>query len=381
MKRLVKKSKGHAKGTPTAVLISVGVHVALLAVAGGLVVFTAIKTADKKFVPPPPIDRPKMDLKKPVVKVKQTSKPRTAQRIVSKSVASMPDIALPDVSGMGSGLSGGGIGYELLPDVSTISMFGGSKSSSVGNDFEGTFYVLNRSRDGTFLGYSNQDSEYERGLIAKFIENDWSPYVFAPYYRSGKKLFATHFTVPLTPSSYGPRAFGVPFDSKNPVPMWVAHYKGKISSKKGGTYRFWGASDEILLVRLRDKLVLNACLPEWVRDITPDWDPDAEQNLKYPLMANLTGYSAIGHWFTLEPGEVVEMEVLIGDMHVVHFGCYLMIEDKAESPYYPRRRLDDMPILPAFRTAEMPEAVKTKIKYEMFREEMDLEGGEVFNVY
>ena len=102
--------------------------------------------------------------------------------------------------------------------------------------------------------------------------------------------------------------------------------------------------------------------------------------MQYPLMANL-GFASVGHWFTLGPGEVVEMEVLIGDFNAPHFGVYLMIEDKAEQPYYSHRKMDGMPILPAFRTAEMSQAIKDEIKYEMFNEEMDLDGGELFNVY
>ncbi|NNJ71427.1 MAG: hypothetical protein HKP10_09115, partial [Kiritimatiellales bacterium] len=81
MKRESRKRKGLVKGAPTAVILTAAIHLALLAVAGGLVVFTAIKKAEKKFVPPPPVDRPKMDLKKPRVKTKKASKPRATQRI------------------------------------------------------------------------------------------------------------------------------------------------------------------------------------------------------------------------------------------------------------------------------------------------------------
>jgi hypothetical protein len=377
MKRFFEKTRGLIKGVPSAVLLSALVHIALLLVAGGLVVFSVVKKQEKTFVPPPPVNRPKMDLKKPQVKVKKTAAPPAARHIVSKSVQVMSDVQLPDVSGIsGSGLGSGLSGFDLIPDVAQMSLFGGEKSTSVGNDFEGTFYILNRTRDGKDLGY---DQPLCRTKVTAFIEGDWSPNVFAPYYRSPKKLYATQFVVPLTPAMYGPRAFGVDFDSGTSYPEWVALYKGKIASKKGGQYRFWGAADEILFIRINGTLVLSGCWWDWQRELY-DWGPDAEEHLKYPLMAN-QGYASVGHWFTLQPGEPVEMEILFGDLQSPHFGIYLMIEDKAESAYYSRRKMDDFPILPAFRTAEMSEAIKDQIKYEMFTEEMDLDGGELFNVY
>ena len=51
----------------------------------------------------------------------------------------MPDIQLPDVSGVGTGMGKGVDGYELMPDMASLSIFGGSKSLATGNEFEGTF--------------------------------------------------------------------------------------------------------------------------------------------------------------------------------------------------------------------------------------------------
>jgi hypothetical protein len=380
MKRLIAKTKGLIKGAPVAVLFSIAFHAILITVAAGYVITAAIKKAPPEFTPPPPVNTKTIPLKKPTVKTTKSKPSEGSTKIVSKSKLANMNFQLPEISGtgktgFGEGLGGGPGGYNLLPDVSGT-LFGGEKSAAVGNDFVGTFYVLNRTRDGKDLGYDRPLCETK---VTKFIENDWSVNVFAPYYRSPKKLYATQFVVPLTPAMYGPEAFGVDFKSGTSYPEWVAHYKGKISSKKGGQYRFWGDADEILFVRINGKLVLNGSWHDWQKNLF-DWQPDAKEHLKYALMAHL-GYASVGHWFTLEPGEVVEMEVLFGDLQSPHFGVYLMIEDQAEAPYYSRRKMDGMPILPAFRTAEMSEAIKDQIKYEMFPEEMDLDGGEIFNVY
>jgi len=110
MKNFSNKSGKTVKGIPSAVLLSIVIHAALFLLAGMLVVFTVVKKEEQKFEPPKAVERPKMRLKKPKVKVKKTSKPKPTQRIVAKvNRANMPDIQLPEISGIGQDL-GGGIG-------------------------------------------------------------------------------------------------------------------------------------------------------------------------------------------------------------------------------------------------------------------------------
>ena len=53
------------KGMPSAVILSILIHVGLFLLAGMLVVFTVVKKEEQKFEPPKAIDRPRMKLKKP----------------------------------------------------------------------------------------------------------------------------------------------------------------------------------------------------------------------------------------------------------------------------------------------------------------------------
>ena len=368
-----KDKKGLIKGTPTAVLVSAAIHLVLLLLAGGFVVFTMIEKKEVGFVPPARTERPKMKLKRVRVKMKKAVTPRTTRRISVKSGPTMPDVQLPDVSGMGSGLSGGVGGYELVPDVSSMSFFGGTRSVSVGNDFEGTFYALNMDRHGKFEEMPDQ-TYFD--TVTRFIESDWSPYVFAPYYRAPKKLYTTQFAIPNTDSGLGPSSFGLGWDTLFDPYRWLVHYKGNIKSKKGGRYRFWSAADDILFVRVNGELVLNGTWGEFQRDVY-DWDPQSEEHLKYP-MSHIE--ASVGNWFELQPDEVIEMELLFGEVVGGQTACMLLIEDKEESPYYSRRE-DGMPILPIFRTAEMSERIKTEIMYKIPVDEADLEGGEIFNVH
>ena len=96
------------KGAPSGLLISLAFHGGLFFIAGLFVVFTVVNRPEPEFVPPPPLERPRMKLKKPKVKVQKSSQPRPSSRIVAKvKTRKMPEIQLPDLVGTGEGLLGG----------------------------------------------------------------------------------------------------------------------------------------------------------------------------------------------------------------------------------------------------------------------------------
>ena len=105
MKRLFGKKQKLIKGTSSAVLLSILIHAVLFLLAGLLVVFTVVKVKEPEFEAPKAVERPKMKLRKPKVKIKKSSKPKSTTRIVTRSKrTSMPNIQLPKclVWGMGS---------------------------------------------------------------------------------------------------------------------------------------------------------------------------------------------------------------------------------------------------------------------------------------
>jgi hypothetical protein len=62
MNRIIKKTRGVGKGAPSGFVISLAVHAAAFFMAGLLVVFSVQRKEEKKFVPPKPVERPKMKL-------------------------------------------------------------------------------------------------------------------------------------------------------------------------------------------------------------------------------------------------------------------------------------------------------------------------------
>ncbi len=378
MKKLVNKTKGLIRGTSTAVLLSVAIHAALFFGAGVWVVFRFIDAKEAKFVPQK-IDRPKMKLKKLRVKVKEQSKPRkTTTRITStRKSADLPDIQLPEMTGMGAGLEGAIGGFDMMADLSKMTLMGGGKS--VGNDLEGTFYDLKRARDGVTAIPGMQVAQgavdplpYIHALN-RFLEN-WSPEAFSEYYRSPGKLYATQFMVPPCSSTLAPGKFGINEDIH--AAMWAIHYKGKIAHKTGGRFRFWGQGDDNFFVRLNGKVVLNAS-PYVRRSIhdPDDWQSSSKENQQYPLG---NSRARVGDWFTLEPGVPMGMEALICEGPGGVFAMILLVEE--EGVEYPRNE-QGAPILPIFKTMETPEHLIDEIEYTLIPGQASLEGGPIFSVY
>lgn len=372
MKRILKRTKGLTRGTSSAVLFSIAIHGALLLLAGGMVVFTVIQKQEKKFEPPPPVDRPKMELKKPKVKVKKQAKPKASQRIVSKSVQSMTDIQLPETSGMTEGLSGGIGGFEMMPDPSEVTLLGGGRSVAIGNDFEGTFYSLLLDRTGTRNSVTKNSYDSYVRILRQFFDSGWNPRSLAPYYRWPQKLYTTFIYLPTIAFEHVPRSFGIP--NEVDTSMWIVHYKGKIMSKDGGKFRFWGRGNHVLATKVNG--VETGFLGfRTVGLLISDWRSSADENLKY-----FTGKMAmaVGDWFELEAGVPVEMEVVIGDHNGADTQATLRVQKYGE--YYPPNR-DGGPILPVFKTAEIPEHLKDEIRYLTIDGDQDLDSDLMFNVY
>lgn len=375
MKQFAGKAKGLIKGTPIAVLLSVVFHTLLIVGAGAFVVFKIVDRQEKKFVPPAPVERPKLDLKKPRVKIRKTAKPRSLSRITANSVSrAMPEIQLPDVSSFGAGLSGGLSGFEMMPDLSEMTMFGSKKSMAIGNDLEGTFYALRLDRRGRESGISTYSAYLDE--LRKFVESGWNPNALARYYRAPQKLYATQLMIPPHSSDLGPSQFGMGFGSEFDPIQWCVHYKGKFAYKKGGRMRFAGFGDDVFLVRVNGKEVFNAgwAGPESpFQDIT-DFRNSSEENRKYVMGIS---WMSFGDWFDLEAGEPADLEILLGDNGGI--AAFMLLVQEAGVTYEKNRV--GAPILPIFKTTEMPDMIRHEIEYTLIEGEADLEGGPVFNVY
>lgn len=369
MKTKMKRERKISKGAPSGFIISLGVHAAAFMLAGLFVVFTVHKKEEQKFVPPQIAERPKMQLRKPQVKVaKKTPQNKATQRIVSKvPQASMPEIALPEMTGFGVDSLAGLGGFDLAADAQQVTLFG--SGGSIGNDFVGTFYDFNRSRTGRNIPMNTDQFVHE---VGKFTRNGWKPSTLSQYYRSPQKLHTTSFMIPPIRSSVAPSAFG---EADTAGYTWMAHYKGQLVYPEDTRIRFWGQGDDILLVRVNGEIVLNASWPDGeygTYNIGHGWNSQAQNDARFYLGNNtMRG----GDWIDLKAGEPLDMEVLLGEVPGGTFTAMLTVEVDGED--YPRNRQGG-PILPMFKT-EVPSADLVDIIYrDMPEGEADIIGGPVF---
>ncbi len=352
----------------SAVLLSIAIHVGLFLLAGTLVVFTVVKQKEVEFAPPKPVERPKMKLRKPKVRVKKTAKPKPTTRIVTKvNRTSMPDIQLPEMSGMAEGLGGGIGGFDLMPDLGEVSVFGSGQS--IGNDLEGTFYDLKRDRQGRGIPMGNDQF---KTVVSKFIRSGWKSSVLSRYYRSPKKLYATSIMIPPMLSYLAPDFFGEPDTGGY---NWLVLYKGQIVHRDGGRFRFWGRGDDLLLVRVNGTLVLDGSVDDRGERPYCNWQNTDPASLRYYL-GNRP--SVVGDWFTLEPGVPQDMEILIGEVPGGEFSAMLVVEQ--EGVEYPKNRQGG-PILPMFKTAEPSRDLVDEIIRNLVPGEACVTNGPIFCDY
>ncbi|MEI6891460.1 MAG: SHD1 domain-containing protein [Pontiella sp.] len=367
----MKKKQTINKGAPSGFVISLMVHAAAFALAGLLVVFTVHQKEEKTFVPPKPVDRPKMKLKKPQVKVKKSAKPKSTTRIVTKvKRASMPDIQLPEMSGMGAGIVGDIGGFKMIPDLKEMTVFGGAQT--IGNDFEGTFYDLKRTRSGNNRA---MDTTAYADALTKFCRSGWKASALAQYFQSPKKLYSTSICIPHVPSTLAPFSFGEP---DTIATQWAVVYRGKLVHYKDIKFRFWGHADDVMSVRVDGKIVLDA---SWesngygARLISGKWVSSATKNRQWYLGNNRAWG---GDWIELKAGVPLDMEVLIGEQPGGNFCAMLLVEEEGVK-YETNPQNQDL--LPIFRTAPTTHAMADAIMEHLVEGEADVLGGPIFQDY
>jgi hypothetical protein len=342
----------HAKSS--AAVVSLALHAGLIIAS---VVFVAVKVIVKEdqTFETKPVARPSMPLKKlqvPVAIRKKTPKPKFRKNIVARTKVKSMEIQLPETAGVkggtgyldGDGTGFGGVGFFL----EEIDLFGGRKGT--GNELEGTFFDLKLKPDGR---PARMDEEYFKEVLRNFAST-WNISKFEDrYFQAPKKRFATVFMIPKIPANEAPKAYGV---EKEVTPkQWVAYYKGVFAAPEDGKFRFWGIADDVMMVRVKRRLVLDA---NWAGQHITDWDSNDPLDKKYTLSGQGV---RVGDWFHLKKDRETEIEVLIGERPGGNFFCHLLIEQ--DGVEYPKGK-DGRPVLPIFKTRKIPEDLIPDMRIE-----------------
>lgn len=386
-KGVFKRKKGVVRGRSAAFLITVGVHIALIVGAGLITAMVVIDKQQTTFEGKQ-IKRPKMKLKKlqVPVKTKKIRQPKLSMTVAPPKPVKM-DLAMPAMTGLSGGMNaiagagGGSIGFGMDFDP-----FGLDDSS--GNELVGTFYDLKQKPNRMPVPGMNEDRY--AATLREFVDGSWDTDILEEFFQAPKKKFAISLMIPVMTASAAPQAFDVEKEVR--PSYWVVHYKGEIVAPESGRFRFVGMGDDVLIVRAKRKVVLDACWPV-ITGLQPrgpgassatyasssrriaDWTSDAEETGRFPLANRVAHY---GDWIKMRKGETIEVEVLIGESPGGEFSCSLLVEQdgqdyrKVNVPAgtcggagggfrYPGGSRE---VLPVFKMVQIPDGLKSQMKID-----------------
>jgi hypothetical protein len=222
-------------------------------------------------------------------------------------------------------------------DDPDTSIFGQKTQSAAA--LMGVLYDLKQTQDHQPTG---MDPDNYNHVVDAFLSKGWDESVLEAFYQVSRPLYTTQIFVPNMDAATAPEAFGAAQTVK--PRLWIIHYKGQVSAPETGTYRFWGAADDACDVAVNGKTVLVANRYD---TRTPHMDatwqttaPKGAQAADDPLIA--------GSWMDLKAGEIIDLDVIIGERPGGQFNAFLVIEKQGAT--YP---MDGQghPIFPIFQVA------------------------------
>jgi hypothetical protein len=253
-----------------------------------------------------------------------------------------------DGSGFGKG-SGSGAG-TAFGGASTAKMFGPINlfGQRGGSGLIGTFYDLKQKRDRTPSGV---DANSYTSIVRNWIDGGLQESALDHYFRAPDQLSALQFMMPKMPAEEAPKAYNV--QNEVQPAQWLAHYRGKVSPPKSGTYYFVGAADDVLIVRFGGKLVLDGSW-EQTSQLTAGhvYHNDYGNHPKNGFIKGEAVQVTAGEWY--------EIDVVIGERPGGFFWTCLCIEE--EGARY-RKNKADMPLFPLFRlsSGKLPPSKKANL--------------------
>ena len=262
-------------------LISVGLHVLALVIFGAFKIVETVTREDQTFEAPEIVEAPQ---EQPEYQVnleqrnQSSAPPRPTPIVVDAPEVTIPaldidvDIANTSSYGRGSGGfgTGSGSGISTMREMALeISNFG--YSSFVDNTLEGTLFDFKTDDRGKPTGFEPYENIPE--ISKDFTRSFNIPALKRKFFSADKNLYASYFIIPFQDASNAPRAF----DAEGIIEprMIGAAYQGVYTPSKTGRFRFYGRGDDILIVRVNNRIVLDASwtLNLYSRESVDEKDP------------------------------------------------------------------------------------------------------------
>ena len=353
-------------------VVSLIIHLVLILLLGGTVLYQVAKepsdfTSESGFVgdqseedapagppelPPAPPAVPDVAVLTPAPTISAISTTSTAAPVFQVPVATtavstfstqMSADAASAAQAAAKSLSaaGGGGGQGAWGKSSGKGKWGKGFGSMEKDDMmlTGVLYDLKQTPDGRPFP-ATEESKHDYGrVLSKFIESNYNPDSMKEFYRSEKPLYTSHIFIPLMKAEGGPKAFGL--EKEVQPKQWFVHYYGGISPPKSGRYRFWGEADDVLVVSINSKTVLDNSLngrhpSKWT----------ASENFGPPGTERDRMFRP-GDWIELSEQETYRLDVLIGEYPGGSFEAILLVEQEGKKY---KKKSDGTPIVSVFST-------------------------------
>ena len=226
------------------------------------------------------------------------------------------------------------LGSGLRADEAEASAFGQVQSEAA---LMGMLYDLKQTQDHK---PTTVDPGTYSNVVDDYLSRGWDESVLERYYRVSRPLYTTQIFIPNMDAGLAPAAFGA---QKTVKPSrWIIHYKGQVSAPESGTYRFWGIADDVMAAAVNGKTEVVGNRFDTHLPKTGWKSPEREGGFEGD------GNLKAGDWFTVRAGEIVDLDVIIGERPGGVFNAFLMIEKQGAS--YPTDRRGKL-ILPIFQVA------------------------------
>ncbi len=323
---------------------------ALFAVGATALVVAQFSKKKTNFVsaPPPP---PQTEVEHKIEMAKRNdsgSAPPDLKRITTTelspiSLPDVPDTPLTDAAVPVAMAGNGDLGEGMGSGPGTGSGDGGSPfgiPDSTIPGLKGNLYDLKQTEDGQTTGMTPK--KYH-DTLTQFVAADWDPGILGKFYRAKKVLNTDAIFIPTIQADDGPKAFGV--ENEVQPKMYVVWYKMRAAPTQDGTYHFVGMADDILLVRVNGRTVLDGSLEPVKDDL---WKSEK----RYPVVnykpTNTTETSGlfVGLPMQLKANDLVNIEIVIGEEPGGWSNYFLYIQ-REENSYL--HQSNDTPLLPIFQ--------------------------------
>jgi hypothetical protein len=247
---------------------------------------------------PQPVTVPVVTPQSTLTSANSTTFTIDASKVMNQALSHLSD-QMAQGSGLGKGGNGGGNGSG--------NSFFGVTSQGISAGLSGTFYDFTRTQDGKV---NTVDPTIYANIVRAFCK-DFKPPDAYPCYKSDVTLYNKFFFFPPIADNQAGAAFKTPSSTEA---FWLAHYHGSFTVDSVGEYRLVGFGDNVLEVKINDRVVLDASDHGY---LGPNYDYTSAS--RRPVgAAVLPGKDAgtplfLGDSFLLEPGRSNHIDVVVGD--------------------------------------------------------------------